>query len=411
MNPFILAACKCNHDVSTLLRFPADYLTATDAVEVIHQKMASNMSTLLFYVTSYTTKTQPLLTSLWTLLHNATAKLQEDLRTATASTEPLARARTTLSRLLLACQKRVHKSMQEMISYLLGHDDFYCTHSFQRLFYYSLASRLECLHPCDGSNIAATENAARSSIIIQPEDPASSSDTPALSQPTFWTPSSEDYPFRGEDLRAWPLYFYAAGVSRVLVNKSSFSTVGCLPFNSNHPHGMQWRQQVRTSMPWKIPHLVGPRIPSAQEDMEKRSLLLLLLFKPWMHLQDLLPMTQGYSTWSAAFQAWEQSLRATASSADQRAPPLSSGFWAQRTLTILQNLDNADKVDFKQSERELDQNPDELRGHTGTTTVQNDVRNPTCPTDSDNDSVYGPEEPCPDTAAPCLDATIPRTAT
>lgn len=407
VNPFILMACKCNHDVSTLLRFPADYAASPNAAELIHRKMASSMSTLLFYVTSYTTKTQPQLTSLWSMLHNATIKLQQDLRNATAPTEPLARARTTCSRLLLACQKRVHKSMQEMISYLLGYDDFYCAHAFQKLFFYSLAGRLECLHPCVASNIAAAADAARAAIIILPEDPSSSSTTPPTTQPTFWTPSSEDYPFRGEDLQDWPLYFYAAGVSRVLVSKSSFKTPGCLPFTSQHPRCKQWRQQVRTSMPWKIPHLVGPRIPTAEEDIEKRALLLLLLFKPWMHLQDLLPSTHDHPSWSSTFEAWKQTLCATISSSPDRAPALSKAFWAQRTLTILQNLDNATKVDFSQTERELDRNPDELRGHAGTTTVQNDVRDSDVASDSDRASVSDYDLPHQEPTDPCLHFSSP----
>ena len=122
-DPTILAACKCSHDVSTSLRFPAcSETTAPDAAERIQQRMATSMSTLLFYVTCYTRKTQPQLLSLWSLLHTATTKLQQDLQQAEAPTEPRERARTTLSRLLLAGQKKVHKSMQEMISYLLGHE-------------------------------------------------------------------------------------------------------------------------------------------------------------------------------------------------------------------------------------------------------------------------------------------------
>ena len=36
----ILATCKCNHDISTLLRFPADYLQSTDPAALIRQWMA-----------------------------------------------------------------------------------------------------------------------------------------------------------------------------------------------------------------------------------------------------------------------------------------------------------------------------------------------------------------------------------
>ena len=391
VNPIILMACKCNHDVSTLLRFPADYAFVPDAATTICNRMSANMSTLLFYVTSYTTKTQPQLTSLWDLLHSATQKLQNDISSGTLDgQDPRARARTTLSRLLLSCQKRVHKSMQEMISYLLGHTDAYSTHSFHKLFFFHLAAQLEAAHPLAGSHLADTEMQARSALFLQPTaddpEPFNSPAVPggAPCGPSFWSPSSDDYPFRGEDLQTWPLYFYAAGVARVASSKSALTTPGCIPFSPLHPNTHTIRQQVLTHQPWRIPHLMGPRIPSSNEDSERHALLLLLLFKPWMHIRDLLPASQGYSCWNDHFLAWLSALQAMLPSDNSRAPPFTPAYWAQRTLHIIAHIDNNSSADPATADRELRCNPDESRGFLNTITIESDL--PPAPDDSDSDA-------------------------
>lgn len=384
MNPFILAAIKCNHDVSTLLRFPADVETASDAATSICHKMSTNMSTLLFCVTCYTTKTQPHLTSLWSLLTAATQKLQTDISSgALPAEDPRARARATLSRLLLSCQKRVHKSMQEMISYLLGYDEAYCTHSFHKLYFFHLAARLEIAFPLADSNLASVE--PRSCLFLQPNnDDADGPPTAARRGPSFWSPSSDDYPYRGPDLQTWPLYFYAAGVTRVQVIKSTLTTPGCIPFAPQHPDAYTVRQQVLTNSPWRIPHLMGPRIPSSKENSEKRAMLLLLLFKPWMHLQDLLPTAAGFTTWSDHLTSWLETLQQSfRQSLNTRAPPFTPPYWAQRTLHILDHIDNLSQSDPTTADRELRCNPDELRGVPNSVTVE--AKLPPDPHDTDSD--------------------------
>eukprot|EP00435_Cladocopium_sp_Y103_P038944 s2393_g10.t1 len=388
VNPIILAACKCNHDVSTLLRFPANYQHDPNPAALITQRMSSNMATLLFYVTCYTTKTQPHLSSLWALLQTATHKLQDDSSVADGTADLKARAKTTLSRLLLACQKRVHKSMQEMVSYLLGHKDAYCTHTFHKLFFFHLAARLESAHPLAGSHLASVASHMSSSLFIQPNQMETTDDSnpgTKKASPSFWSPSSDDYPFRGEDLQGWPLYFYAAGVTRVAVTKSTLTTPGCIPFAQHHPQGHLSRQLVLTNTPWRIPHLMGPRIPPSDEDPEKRALLLLLLFKPWMHLQELLPQHHGFLTWSQHFDAWLRTLQAATLPDTTRAATFTPAYWAQRTLHIITHLDNAAQADPSTADRELRCNPDELHGVPNTTTIETDLPPDGLDTDSSED--------------------------
>lgn len=366
MNPVMLACCKCNHDVSTLLRFPADYITASDPVGLIRNRMATNMATLLYYVTCYTTKTQPQLTSLWSLLHSATQRILESFQNPDPPTAPLTRARSALSRLLLSCQKRVHKSSQEMVSYLLGFDDYYSTHSFKRLFYGKLAAELQTLHAVPGMSHGAAELERQPSIMIQPDmaEVHPDNETP---QYTFVSSTHSDYEFRGDDLDDWPFYFYMAGVTRILTTKSALSTPGCIPFAPNHPERRTWRQQVLTGTAWKIPHLMGPRIPSITEDPEHRALLLLLLFKPWKQLSDLLPASAGVSTWSEAFCLWMTALQRGLPDPTIRATALSPAYWAQRTIHIIEHIDDISKTDFTTADRELRLNPDELCGRQSTT--------------------------------------------
>ncbi|CAL1151019.1 unnamed protein product [Cladocopium goreaui] len=385
MNPIILATCKCNHDISTLLRFPADYLQSPDPAALIRRRMAQNMSTLVFYVSCYTTKTQPHLASLWTLLHTATHKLQQDLGAAHAGMDHKARARSTLSKLLMSCQRRIHKSVQEMISYLLGYPEAYSTHSFHKLYFYHLAARLESSEPFDGSHLASVEAATPSSVLIFPEESiqACSDTNNHFRQPQFYTPSSDDYPFRGDDLQGWPLYFYAAGVTRIPTSKTTFKTPGNIPFLPQHPRATSLRQQVLTATAWKIPHLMGPRIPPVTEDANKRGLLLLLLFKPWVDLHQLLPSSVGCASWSEAFDTWFAGLLASLPSPSTRASPLSAEYWAQRTLHIINHIDNMGLSDPTTADRELRCNPDELHGVPDTTTVEHGP--PPGQLDSDSD--------------------------
>ena len=384
VNPVILAACKCNHDVSTLLRFPASYRDASHPADLITKRMSANMATLLFYVTCYTTKTQPHLSSLWALLQSATQKLQDETSASEGNADLKAHARTTLSRLLLACQKRVHKSMQEMVSYLLGHGDAYCTHAFHKLYFFHLAARLESAHPLASSHLATVEAHTSSCLFIQPDpiEPTAASSPAAKPSPSFWTPSSDDYPFRGEDLQAWPLYFYAAGVTRIAVTKSTLITPGCIPFARQHPQQHLTRQQVLINTAWRVPHLMGPRIPSPSEDPEKRAMLLLLLFKPWMHLQDLLPQNHGFITWSDHFDSWLRTLQASILPDTTRAATFTPAYWAQRTLHVITHIDNAAQADPSTADQELRCNPDELHGVPDTTTIETDL--PPDPLDSEH---------------------------
>ena len=128
---------------------------------------------------------------------------------------------------------------------------------------------------------------------------------------------------------------------------------------------------------------MGPRIPPITEDANKRGLLLLLLFKPWVHLHQLLPSSVGCTTWSEAFDTWFAGLLASLPSPSTHASPFSAEYWAQRTLHIINHIDNIGLSDPTTADRELCCNPDELNGIPNTTTVEHG--RPPGQLDSDSD--------------------------
>lgn len=391
MNPAILATTKCNHDVSLLLRFPPCAIDAPDPVADIQARMATNMGNLLFYVTCYTTKVQPQLTSLWSLLQAAAQKSTEALQPPAPVLPHQVQARTTLSRLLLACQKRCHKSMQEMVSYLLGYDEFYCMHQFHKLFYGALAAQLQQLHPILVESAAVAELEAQDSVLVQPDIAPEQPETAPASSWRLVSLSHVDYQFRGADLADWPLYFYAAGVTRVMASKSSLQTPGCIPFTADHICCQGARQQVLTQSPWRIPHLIGPRIPGVEEHPDKRGLLLLLLFKPWFSLRDLLPLTCNAVTWADAWESWYNHLQQLHGDGAARADVLSPAFWAQRTIHVVGNIDNESTADPASASREQALNPDALYGVPDTTTVEHSHATGHDHAESESDLEFDPD--------------------
>ena len=327
IHPGILAHCKCNHDISLLLRFPHRDHLHSDCGAVIAAEMAASMSALLFYVTSYTTKVQPQMTSLWALLQSATSRLLADLeKSDRALPIPQSqRAHKTLSRLLLACQKKQHKSMQEMVSYLLGYEDFYCTHPFQKLAWGTLAAQLLTLHPVPAMATADVHRQAQPQSLIVPHQNPNQEDGPTLTW-SFHSDVDIDYPQRGPILAEWPWYFYCAGVAPINIHRSTGPETATIPFAETHPKRNQCRQQVRTVNAWRIPELLGPRIPSVTEDAEKRAVTLLLLFKPWVKLEDLLPAASGCACWHDTWSRYEANLRAQLPASNHRPAVLTSAY-------------------------------------------------------------------------------------
>lgn len=103
-----------------------------------------------------------------------------------------------------------------------------------------------------------------------------------------------------------------------------------------------------------------------------------------MHLQDLLPTAAGFTTWSDHLTSWLKTLQQSfRQSFNTRAPPFTPPYWAQRTLHILDHIDNLSQSDPTTADRELRCNPDELRGIPNSVTVE--AKLPPDPHDTDSD--------------------------
>jgi hypothetical protein len=369
LNPAVAACCKCNHDLSVLLRFPEgmaqdsrkhgnaslpegvasdsddvsddsdDMQDVSDDVdnhdEEMARQMASEINDATHYTTEYTGKIQPHIQNLFSMLQAGHDRLEQQFREdpELAAKGPAYRAARTLMRMAFTCQKRIHKSMQEMVNYILGYPEAYCTHGFRHLYYGSLLTMAETLFPEQENTVGtdcaeATEDIAtvmpplspgRDAMVRADEEdsdacredddgaapgPSSiASDIPGLAKLSF-AHQRLDYEHRGPKLQHWPLYFYVAGVSRLSRFKRTDSS---FLFNAEHPMHRIWKQQVLTKRAWRVPLLVGPTIPAESKDPAKRAALLLILFKPWVGgISGLLDQTDEPGT--EKFASWEEAL-------------------------------------------------------------------------------------------------------
>ena len=204
--------------------------------------------------------------------------------------------------MISACQKRTHKSMPEMLHFLLGHPEAYTSATFQRLYV----------------------------------------------APVRLIPQALDYLHRGASLGAWPLYFYVAGVRRC-PRRALHAGLTTVPFEHAHPLSASHVQVVSLHTAWSVPVVAGASLPDPALDAVAFARLALLLAKPWREptLRDLLqPLAsdspQALPSWPAALDDFELALAARSPREDaaRRPPPFSARYWAERSVDLLQNLRN-----------------------------------------------------------------------
>ena len=90
LNAALLVATKSNHDVGLLLRAPPPDTDLTPTTYL--QFMVTNLRTTTFYVTNYSSKVQPQLTNLWTVLQSGHAALEAEIASLSEPLPPLAHA-------------------------------------------------------------------------------------------------------------------------------------------------------------------------------------------------------------------------------------------------------------------------------------------------------------------------------
>ena len=149
VNPGVLCAAKCNHDIRVMLTFSPAWERRMDIgtqeeisadADKVASRLACQINNASHYVTDYAGKTQPHMKNLFRLLQIGQERWEQRERDTVALKDRPAfdRAWSVWVRMNMSCLKRVHKSMQEMVSYLLGVPEAFCTHDFRLLYYASM---------------------------------------------------------------------------------------------------------------------------------------------------------------------------------------------------------------------------------------------------------------------------------
>ena len=368
INLAILAATKSNHDVSILLRGPPADLP--NDYDTFLQFMLGSVRSTAFYITAYTSKVQPQLTNLWLLLQSGQATLEAELRDLPDPLPSLQHASKVFNRMISACQKRVHKSMPEMVQFLLRQPEAYKSHTFVPLFLTDLLRQAAALLQPEDQAASSPSN-----VVLLPATAGPDPTHPGTSgpvRPVPLVPQSTDYLCRGPDLAAWPLYFYVAGVRRVR-RRDVPDDAAVVPFDCQHPLASSCVQVVALHTPWAVPRFIGSSLPDPSADVDRFAQVMLLLLKPWRRpdLRDLLhPVARDTSlpasSWATALAEYELSLCLPAPSPEAPLPcrgqPFSPRYWTQRAAHILQNARNLAGAPVDTNAAALRVNPDAAAG-------------------------------------------------
>ena len=242
------------------------------------------------YVTAYTGKVQPHVTSLrflclvWMLILMRKPALLQLPRTPAASAQ--ASCRRLLMHMASTCHKRRHRSMQEMVDFVLGFPEAICTRSFRRLYISGALAQAAAELQVDTA-VGKLPRSFSVSGLVAP-GPAQghlhanhgASRVSRKCRSCRFSGQLSDYQHRGAPLREWCWYFYVAGVERVPAQARNQPEV--FEFAAAHPHSRQWAQRVICRSAWRVPQLVGPTFPAADSDPERRALMFLVLFRPWL---------------------------------------------------------------------------------------------------------------------------------
>ena len=204
--------------------------------------VSSRISDYTHYVTAYAGKVQPKVANLWQHLQTSVQRLDEELLGAdaedAAAHEPQFRARRLLMRLATACHTRRHRSMQEMVNFLLEEPETYSTQLFCRLYIAALQTAALALEEPVTVGQAPAQPLVTAIVVpaaaAQPAFPIAPTDATRLS----FSSQMLDY-HRAPVLSSWPWYFYAAAVVRVPA--AALADDDVLPFAAATPSNVSRR--------------------------------------------------------------------------------------------------------------------------------------------------------------------------
>ena len=288
-----------------------------------------------YYCSDYSTKEQPRLVSLWITLSGALKRVKEELRDTELdprNKDVVQRAKRCVFRLMTSCTQGMQKGMPEMVSFLLGLPEFYCSHAFASLYLYPLVG------------ICIAELAKRS------PKPSSEDVTDAVSETFSFMRAEEDdrltflnqrltYSYRPPHLVSWPLYFFVAGT--IIHRKAESKMEVFEEFLPEHPQATTHYITMRAHIPWVIPEIIGSLPPSEKDNPFLHALILLILFVPWRDIPELLQDCAREEDVVALFQEKRRGWKAIVEGLQGRRPadvPSEEAF-AYKTLRHIDNLE------------------------------------------------------------------------
>ncbi len=354
----LLGAARCNHDVGILLRLPvaiaecfSDALgtfrdqPTTDQIEQAILEMACAINDADFYCSEYTSKEQPHLDNLYTSFANGLARLFQDLESMDESArQPAYKAKRILHRLISATNKRVHKGMPEMVSFLFGYPDFWSSHSFRPL--YISGMRAAVMHIWNKLRETPSLSLDDGNCLDDPFQCADAGDDSKVSLRNL----RFDYSFRPLEISDFPLYFFVAGTHVVekknntvyldfSERQAAHTSLDALP--QQHPASKTHGVIVTQNSAWQVPVLHGAMVPRRDDNCAEFVFMQYLLFKPWRTISsDLLPSCQlSECALLAEYDAWRHALAEAAASAHERPAFGSAQWWAIQVHRRLLNLD------------------------------------------------------------------------
>ena len=318
-NSVIIQALRCNMDI----KFIGSGVSA---------------KAILYYITDYIAKNQLKSHVAYTLLEAAIRKI-EALENSTSVTK---RGKQLLQKCAHALVSQQELSSQQVASYLLDLDDHYTSHAFKPLYWTAFESyvnkqcpSLECypqIQPQSSFEHSSANDTATSHDIapvsLSPEETAEDDEvriSVVESKLAIDAFQQADYIFRSDALDSMSLWDFVAQTTKEkgdpsrckmpspiydrAVLSSDNKSRPIFAFLSGHDQHLSHILKIKHPSDRCVPTLIGspPRV-DREDQREKYSRFVLILFKPWKQVTDLRHVNE---MWSSALQEFLNSSNCT----------------------------------------------------------------------------------------------------
>ena len=183
--------------------------------------------------------------------------------------QPAHKAKRILHRLVSATNKRVHKGMPEMVSFLFGYPDFWSSHSFRPL--YISGMRAAVMHIWNKLRETPSLSLDNGNCLDDPFQCPDAGDDSKVSLRNL----RFDYSFRPLEISDFPLYFFVAGTHVVekknntvyldfSERQAAHTSLDALP--QQHPASKTHGVIVTQNSAWQVPVLHGAMVPRRDDN-------------------------------------------------------------------------------------------------------------------------------------------------